>query len=116
MTDEQLLQVLATVKMLDPTLVAGFSAIQLETFIDMAVMFIEASGLEIPEDKYILAVAVKTLSLLSIPETSSLEKKKIKDVEISYYEGQGKSRWDAMFDAIINGTMDGEKALYYVGI
>lgn len=115
MTPEQIVEILTTMKMLDPKLVANFTDAQLKTYIEMANMIIEVSGAVIPAEKFILAVAVKALSLLATPENSSLSKKKIKDVEITYYQGQGKSKWDVMFDAIVSGEQT-DLTLNYVGI
>lgn len=115
MTDVQVLEVIAKIKMLDPQLVSNYTDEQVLSYIQMAVMFIEVSGIEIPEDKYVFAVAVKTLALLSTPENSSLDKQKIKDVEVTYFGGQGKGKWDSLFDSIITGVTD-DTALYYVGI
>lgn len=116
MTAEQIVEVLTKIKMLDPILSLNYTDEQLITYVGIANITISVSGIEIPEDVLILAVAVKTLALLYIPENSSLSTKKIKDVEVSYYQGQGKNKWDMLFDSIILGTIDDEKRLYYVGI
>jgi hypothetical protein len=103
------------IDMLDSSVMTKYTEEQLAVYIDIALTIIESSNLEIDDDKLVLAVAVKTLSIFSIPENSSLSSKKIKDVEITYYGGQGKSKWDSMFDSIIDGSGT-ETSLKYVGI
>lgn len=115
MTPEQIVQILATMDMLDPELVSNYTAEQLRAYVEMAYMVIEVSGTKLPDEKFVLAIAVKALSLLTIPENSSLSKKKIKDVEITYFQGQGKSKWDSIFDSIITGE-ETDLAIRYVGI
>lgn len=116
MTDEQIVEVLAKINMLDPVLTSNYTQEQLLTYIGIAEISVAASGTKIPDDVYVLAIAVKTLSLLTIPENSSLSKKKIKDVEVTYFQGQGKSKWDSLFDAIVSGDVGDDKAIWYVGI
>lgn len=116
LTQEQVFDVLTKINLLDPALTSTYTREQLTTYIEIADTMITASGVVIPADKFILAVAVKTLSLLSIPENSSLSKKKIKDVEITYFQGQGKSKWDTLFDSIVSGDTGDDKSLWYVGI
>ncbi|MGL5716962.1 MAG: hypothetical protein ACRCX2_28360 [Paraclostridium sp.] len=116
MTPEQIVAILATMSMLDPELIANFTKAQINSYVNMAYIIIEASGLKIPADKFTLAIAIKALSLLTTPENSNLSKKKIKDVEVTYFQGQGKSKWDSIFDSIINGDYGSDLTLNYVGI
>ncbi|MGL5712351.1 MAG: hypothetical protein ACRCX2_04975 [Paraclostridium sp.] len=116
MTPEQIVLVLETIKMLDPTVSSRYTDTQLTTYISIANASIKLSGVNIPAEKLVLAVSLKTLSMVTLPENSSMSRKKIKDVEVAYYQGQGKSKWDTLFDSLVNGEdVDGKK-LEYVGI
>ncbi|MGL5962049.1 MAG: hypothetical protein ACRCZ0_08860 [Cetobacterium sp.] len=112
---EKIFEILSMIKTLDPVLASNYNDKQLSTYVELAITLIENAEIIIPEAKFVTSVAIKTLSLLSIPENSSLSDKKIKDVEISYYQGQGQSRWQKMWDSMINGDFS-DTALYYVGI
>lgn len=114
-TDEQLLEVINTIKLLDPTISSRFTDEQIQSYIEISLSVMDAySGLD--SNKIVLAVSLKTLSLLTLPENSSLSKKKIKDVEITYYQGQGRSKWDSLFDSLVNGGDISDKSLFYIGI
>lgn len=113
--EEQILEVLTTIKMLDPTVATRFTDEQLLTYVKIANAVV--SQIEgIPSEKIVLALSLKTLSLISLPENSSLSSKKIKDVTITYYQGQGKSKWDTLFDSLVSGQEISDKTLEYVGI
>lgn len=115
MTEEKILEVLAKINSLDPALASNYTEEQLRSYLVIAEISVDAMGVQIPDERYVLVMAVKTLSLLSIPENSSLSKKKIKDVEVTYYQGQGRSKWDTLLDSLLGESGD-DMALAYVGI
>lgn len=113
--DEIVFLVLERIKLLDPSLSSKYSDEQLLIYIELAYAYVSTIE-DLDETKLVMAVALKTLSMASLPENSSLSSKKIKDVEITYYQGQGKNKWDSLFDSLLNGSNDSDLSLYYVGI
>lgn len=113
--DENVLAVLERIKLLDPSVSLKYSDEQLLIYIELAYAYVSTIE-DFDETKLVMAVALKTLAMVSLPENSSLSSKKIKDVEITYYQGQGKNKWDSLFDSFLKGDGDSDLALYYVGI
>ena len=115
MTEEQVIAILLKMNVLDPSIAFTYTEDQLRSYIAIAEMAVDAMGQQIPDERYVLVMAVKTLSLLSIPENSSLSKKKIKDVEVTYFQGQGRNKWDVLLDSLL-GDSSGDDSLNYVGV
>lgn len=113
--EEQVFEVLQTIKKLDPTISMKLTDEQILVYIEIAYAYVSTMDTIKPE-RMTLALALKTLSLATLPETSSLSKKKIKDVEMTYYQGQGRSKWDELFDSLVFGDDLSDKSLFYVGI
>ena len=115
MTEEQVLEAITTIKMLDPTSGNTLSDEQFAAYLNIAYVVVSKNE-NLSEDKFVLALALKTLSFIFLPENSSLSSKKIKDVSITYYQGQGKSKWDSLYDALLAEDKIPDNLLEYVGI
>ncbi|MGL4999968.1 MAG: hypothetical protein ACRC5T_13475 [Cetobacterium sp.] len=115
MTDELIFDILLKIRLLDPSLEKKYSQEQLLVYIDLAYSYVSSFD-ELDDSKVAMATALKTLALAFLPENSSLTKKKIKDVEITYFQGQGKNKWEHMFDSLVKGRDDSDTALRYIGI
>lgn len=109
------LDILNMMKKLDPSISLKFTDDQLVVYIHIAQTVISIMG-NIDDEKLVLATALKALALCALPENSSMTSQKIKDVEIKYYQGQGRSKWETLFDALINGETIDDRSLEYVGI
>ncbi|MGL5050818.1 MAG: hypothetical protein ACRC6E_09385, partial [Fusobacteriaceae bacterium] len=114
MTDDLLLEIMTKIRLLDPSLEKKYTFEQLLIYVELAYSYVSSFD-DLDESKVAMAVALKTLALAFLPENSSLTKKKIKDVEITYFQGQGKNKWEHMFDSLIKGKDDSDTALRYIG-
>lgn len=99
-----------------PEISNRFSEGELESNFEIAKIYFEISRPDIDEKILPKVLALKTLSLLFLPENANMNAQRIKDVEVRYYQGAGKNKWDMLLDALL----DGDDALFgklrYIGM
>lgn len=105
--------VMEIIYILDPNISLTYTGDQIKIFLDIARATV--NNIEIDDSKKNLAIALTLLDLLSTPDSSSISRTKIGDVEISY-SGKGITKWKKMFESLLNGTNDSDLDLLYRGI
>ena len=107
-------RVMGMISLISPETFETFSQEQIIQCYEVALIFLEINRVEIEEDMMVKALCFKTLSLLYLQENSNYSKQRIKDVETAYYQGMGRSKWDVMYDAVVQGTYGND--LRYRGV
>ena len=113
--EDKIIEILEVIKSFHPEINDEFTDEVITTNLNVASAYLKLRGLEKDDDNYKDALALKTLSLLYLPSNSSMTSQRVKDVEIRYYQGMGKSKWDMLLDALLDGDDHRYKELRYIG-
>lgn len=108
--------VLQAMQMFYPSISDRFTNEELESNFEIAKIYFEINNRDLDEKILLKAIALKTLSLLFLPENSNMNSQRIKDVEVRYYQGAGKSKWDMLLDALLDGDDSLYGKLHYIGM
>jgi len=98
-----------------PPLYTRYANSQMNRIIEIAMVVTVDNGLTGATAN--LGLALMTLDILSTPDRSNITSKRIKGVEIEFSDSKASySNWKAMYDSLVNGTVNDELKLFYVGI
>ena len=105
--------VLTIMEQLSPNIKISNTTETLSKFISIADIIVENTEVETKNKD--LAVALLSLDMVTIPETSSIRSTSIGDVTISY-SGKGTTKWKSMYDSLVDGVYIGDLSMLYRGI
>lgn len=113
--------ILANIKILDPSIEATYTDEQIYLYIDMAMIIVAAEGSNLLEPEQELAASFLVLSYFSVfTAASNMSKKRLRDVEITYSDygasSGAKTRWRKLYDDMISGESNSELTLHYTGV
>lgn len=113
MSQEDVLRIMSIISTLDPSISNSISEEKWTILINLASSMV--SEVIIPEKKD-LAIALIALDLATTANSSNMSRKKIGDVEISYYDGATTSKWRLLYESMLAGAVVDDYSIFYVGI
>lgn len=113
--EDKFVEILEVIKSFYPEIEDEFTDEVIRANYNIANAYIKLRGIEPDDEKFNDAMALKTLSLLYLPSNSTMTSQRVKDVEIRYYQGMGKGKWDMLLDALLDGDDYRYNELKYIG-